>query len=729
MISAVALAALTAVAAASFVRVFTEPSSVVPALVGGLLAHVIPRLADRRWSPLATGIALVGSAGLAAAWTVAPSTTVLGIPTGETFQVLGERFSDGFGALRDARVPIGPHSGIVLVAAAGAFCAGLAADWVAFRARAVLSAAIPAATLFTLTATLGEDRLEAPLTAAFVVAALLFLLAHAPAQAGEVHAWFASETRTLGPAAVLRAGLPIVLIAAVAGPLLGPRLPQARSAGLIDLAPSEGGPRTRVTVSPLVDIRDRLTQQPPVDVFTVRAGRPAYWRLAALETYDGEIWSSLADYQRAGDELPADSTAVPTVELTQDYRISGLAQFWLPAAYRPASIELPGTRVNRDSLTLLTEAETAQGLAYRVTSQVPNYAPPDLASETGRVPEGIRPFLEVPPLPEPVEGLAREVTAGHRTVYDKALALQDWFRTEFAYSEEVPAGHSGDRLVDFLTTSRAGFCEQFSASFAVMARSLGIPSRVAVGFTPGALDAATSTFKVTSAEAHAWPEIYIDPYGWVAFEPTPNRFNPSPANHTGTFNPEAQQAPPDAVDPEATATTVVPGGADGATAGSSAPEEEPADDRTAPTAEGGSSWVRRVALVGGLIILLAALGLLGMFSYRRQRRARRLVGLDPRGSILLAWNDVVARLRVDGVPIRDSFTPNETALVGGAHKPGAFESLSELRTLVDAAAYSPVDLGPGDATTAWATASDVLAVLDEDEPTTRRLRRRLLTGV
>lgn len=724
-VSALPLALLTAVAALSFTRVFAETTSVVPAVVAGLHAHVVIRQAvARRWHPVSSGLALVVGLGLLMAWTVAPGTTVFGIPTAETVRVLGERVGDGFGAIRTAEVPVGPHDGIVMVAALAVFVAALAADWVAFRARAVLSAAIPATTLFTLTATLGTDHLRAALTVAFVAAALSFVLAHAPAQAGEAHAWFASESRRLGPGAVLVAGLPIVLVAAAAAPLLGPRLPEARSAGLIDLAPAAGSPRTRITVSPLVDIRDRLTQDPPVEVFAVRARQPAYWRLAALETYDGQIWSSLADYRKAQRKLPADSTTAPTVPLTQEYRITGLAQFWLPAAYRPVSIDLAGARVNPASLTLLTDQETAGGLVYRVESAVPSYGSRDLTGETGRVPDDVRPFLELPAdVPAAARDLAFQVTGGRRTVYEKALALQDFFRQEFIYSEEVPAGHSNDRMVDFLLSSRAGFCEQFSSSFAVMARTLGIPARVSVGFTPGDLDA-TGAYRVTSAEAHAWPEVYIDPYGWVAFEPTPTRFNPSPANHTGTFNPEAQQAPPERLDPDASATTVVPGGTDPATQDTEAAEET--EERDPRLADGSGRWLRRIALGAAALVLTCVLATVASVRYRRRRRRRRLAGLDPAGSILVAWDDVVQQLRLEGLALRESFTPAEAARAAGTHEPELAETMDALRGLVDLAAYSTYEPDPTDAATAWTAAGDVVAVLERDDSAGRRMRRRLM---
>lgn len=722
MTGALPLTALTLVAAVSFVRLFGETSSVVAAVLTAVFTHGWLRAsAALRVPPAASGAGLLFGFGLLMAWVVAPHTTAYGIPTAESMQVLGERLSDGFGAIRTSDVPIGPHNGIVLVAAVGVFAGAFASDWVAFRAGAVLSACIPAATLFTLTAALGEDRGQAALTVAFVVAALSFVLAQAPAQASDAHSWFSSENRQLGPAGVLRAGLPIVVVAAALAPVLGPRLPAAESAGLIDVAPGGGGPRTRITVSPLVDIRDRLRQDPPVGVFSVAASQPAYWRMTALEQFDGAIWKSEANYRRADDELPADSSVAPTIAVVQEYQITALAQFWLPAAYRPVTIDLEGARVNPDSLTLLTDRVTADGLAYRVESAVPSYRPGDLRAETGRVPDGVRPLLSLPvDFPGNVTTLASTITAGHRTVYEKSLALQAFFREEFAYSEEVPPGHSGDRLVDFLFTARAGFCEQFSAAFAAMARSVGIPSRVAVGFAPGRLDA-TGRYQVTSADAHAWPEVYIDPYGWVAFEPTPTRFNPSPANHTGTFNPDALGVP-DQPDPAATATTAVPGG-EAPTPPATASEAQPAPAGGAGTGRA-AWWVR--ALV--ILLALAAAGALAVgvvTEVARRRYRRRLAEADPAGAILMAWDDVIGQFGFDGLRLPPHLTPAEAARMGAQHEPDAGEPLEGLRVLVDRAAYSAGEPGRADSAVAWTAARQVVSILEREDPRRRRLVRRI----
>ena len=117
-----------------------------------------------------------------------------------------------------------------------------------------------------------------------------------------------------------------------------------------------------------------------------------------------------------------------------------------------------------------------------------------------------------------VYDLAAEVTAGATTDYDRVIALQNWFQT-FEYSTEVQSGHGSNAIENFLQI-RNGYCEQFAATFAAMARTLGIPSRVAVGYTPGRC-AIDGWYSVLGKNSHAWPEIWFDGIGWVPFEPTP----------------------------------------------------------------------------------------------------------------------------------------------------------------------------------------------------------------
>lgn len=103
------------------------------------------------------------------------------------------------------------------------------------------------------------------------------------------------------------------------------------------------------------------------------------------------------------------------------------------------------------------------------------------------------------------------------------LALESWFRQGggFRYSEHPPRARGEPPLIQFVTSTRAGYCQHFAGAMALMARLLGIPSRVAVGFTSGRLEAGSWT--ITDHDAHAWVEVWFPGYGWVPFDPTPGR--------------------------------------------------------------------------------------------------------------------------------------------------------------------------------------------------------------
>ena len=176
------------------------------------------------------------------------------------------------------------------------------------------------------------------------------------------------------------------------------------------------------------------------------------------------------------------------------------------------------------------------------------------AATTDNPPDEI--FLGLPDdVPDTVSDTAAEVTAGATTDYDRLIALQNWFRDNFEYSTEVQSGHGNDAIENFLQI-RKGYCEQFAATFAVMARTLGIPSRVAVGYTQGRLRS-DGWYSVLGRNSHAWPEIWFDGIGWVDFEPTPQRGIPGAEVYTGV--PAAQdETVPDLGTPEPGAATLPP---------------------------------------------------------------------------------------------------------------------------------------------------------------------------
>jgi transglutaminase-like putative cysteine protease len=351
------------------------------------------------------------------------------------------------------------------------------------------------------------------------------------------------------------------------------------------------------------------------------------------------------------------------VPLVQRFRIQGLGGLWLPAAFEPSRVE-GGPELSWDPATssLITRDESlTAGDAYAVESLLPELTVGALAgSATGAAVDPV--YVEDPELAPAVRSTAERVTATGSTPYEQAVALQDWFRENFIYDEAVDYRAAPDPTLAFLT-ERRGFCQQFASSFALMARSLGLPARVAVGFTPGdgvVLDGdgtPAAGFVVRGRHAHAWPEIHLDGVGWVAFEPTPGRGNPQAEHYTGVRSQQAEPPPPQAA---TTTTAVAP--ADPAP-DAPAPEVDPAllETVTPPAQDEATEPIRGI----GVLALLAGVGvvvalLLGVRTWARRVHRRRRIAADPiSGRIAVAWTTALSWLPLIGVDPDPGETPRE----------------------------------------------------------------------
>jgi hypothetical protein len=172
---------------------------------------------------------------------------------------------------------------------------------------------------------------------------------------------------------------------------------------------------------------------------------------------------------------------------------------------------------------LYNPTESLDGLQYTVTSSEPQPTKADLAAVTGNPPASISNQYGSYTGPDATRlaAIAHQRTAKATTTLQAALELQDWFLAgSFKYSltPHLPTSHW---LIAFVTTDRRGYCQQYAWAFAVLARLLGIPSRIAIGYTAGA-HSANGNWHVSTADAHAWPELYFPGWGWLRFEPTPH---------------------------------------------------------------------------------------------------------------------------------------------------------------------------------------------------------------
>lgn len=664
---AASLAVVTLTAAAGMGRLFAGLAFLLPVVVAVLVGHGLV-YAGRRLGLGTTatfGLCALGVT-MAVVWLILPSSTVDGIPWSGTVHAFSSAISHARMDFAQLTAPAPATKGFLLIAMYSVGMAAALADWAAFRTGGTLEALIPSFTIVLFTAALGRSAGRALAIAGYVAGVLVFVVVHEADKAAATTAWFASRTRS-GAATLAGGGLVLGATAVVAASLIGPHLPGAGAAPVVSLHHDNRiQPSPRITVNPLVDIRDRLVRQSNVEVLTVGAARPAYWRLTSLDSFDGNVWSSSDAYQSVtGSALPAVPTGAPTNPVVQNFHISNLDSAWLPAAYQP--IQLTGgrgTSYDSASGSIIGASATSDGLSYQVTSRVPQLTPAVLGAQgTGSPSFDSGRFLALPSeVPTVIANLARSAVAGQTTAYGKALALQRFFRGgNFKYSTDVPPGHSDSALVSFLTQTRTGYCEQFAGAYAVMARLVGLPSRVAVGFTPGALGAG-GLYHVLGSDAHAWPEVHIGGAGWVSFEPTPGRGQPGTQAYTGI--PPAQAATAPAAPPTTVASQVGPAAGTAPSSPRANPTTHRPPIRHAAVPPGHLVGRLLSALGWVLLVVLVAAAIPMAKRLRRWHRRRNVVSGAER--VLVAWNEAAEALTLAGAPRRSTETFEEHAVRASA---------------------------------------------------------------
>lgn len=645
----VGLVAMSVAAAVGMGRLFADASFLPVVLAAVLTCHGISMLCRRRGiGPLATTVLSAAGLALFVTWVVEPHVSI--VPGLAVWHAAAADLDEAWGRFSEVVAPAQVTRGFVLGAVLGSWVSSFLADLFAFRARTRLEAVVPSFTVFLFGALLGSDRHRLGAAFLYLAAVLLFVVLAEVAAAPRPRPWLAGQ-RVAGERALLRSGLVMacaVLLLAVA---VGPRLPGAYATGVLGVGDGKGrGGGTRVTLSPLVDIRGRLVGQSNVELFTVATDTPTYWRITSLDRFDGTIWSSLSNYRPAGTRLPgfgSDAGRGSTAMSTQEFEIAALSSIWLPAAYRPERLDAPGkVRFDPDSGSLATDRETSDGMRYTVESALPRLTADELGTASTEVPADVASrYLDLPSgVSRQVRQEAQRVAGTAKSPYLQAKALQDWFRAQFTYSVQVAPGHDAGAMEQFLA-ARQGYCEQFAGTYAAMARSLGLPARVAVGFTTGTRGA-DGRWHVTGKEAHAWPEVYLSGFGWVAFEPTPGRGLPGAENYTNV-------APAQAADsaPAVTTPTVVP---------AQQPDVEPQmGDVARPLTEerpaAGPRWaVVAGALAAGAVLFAGAVPL----AKARRRRRRRRGAVSPADRVLVAWEDASDDLAAAGLTCR----ADETAL-------------------------------------------------------------------
>ncbi len=736
VLPSVALAALSVAVAASFGRVFASSSYVAPLVGAAIAPHAVGLLLRARRVP-APLIVVASAVALAAyiVWGLLLHTTSSGIPGHATLHELGVRFDAGWAVLRNDHVPVPASAGPILLAVIAVWVMAQIADLVAFEAAATLGALGPAVTMFIWLSALGTaDGATASTVAVGVTAAMFLAVQHLGAL--DRQRTLVGRRRTLRVPTLLAAAAVTSLGAVLLAVVVVPELPGAGAGPIIDLhalGRRAANPSYRTSIAPLIDVGAKLHRSAPEELFTVRSPVPDYWRITALDDYTdvgGGQWTLSA----AGDNAISEGldNTVPAGAVTQQYTIGALDERWMPAAYEPVRVSRDDTLVVRASNTLVTGASSVSGLRYTVTSALPRseVSAAQQAATARPVPADLQQYTKLPAdFPQLVEDKAHELTDGDATPYAKAKSLRDYFRANFVYDASVDLGDDETALTSFLFAEHRGFCVQFASAYATMARAIGIPARVAVGFTPGAYDRAAGVYRVSTDDAHAWPEIWLAGLGWThLFDPTP----PAQLGRAGGSALPHEPAAPVTQAP-ATVTTTVPaptvhGATTPTTPTASRPAAAPQPVQIGSPASGGSG----VRVVAAVAIVLALLGLggfgtaatiLGAKSRRRAARRRREA---PAASVRGAWEEALDHLRDHGFTPPVGATPLEIAervpAVVGA---GATAPMQVLAGAQNAACYGAGEPAAADADLAWEQLGVLDAALGADLGPLARVWRRL----
>jgi transglutaminase-like putative cysteine protease len=401
--------------------------------------------------------------------------------------------------------------------------------------------------------------------------------------------------------------------------------------------PGGGGPLQ--LTDPTLDLRRNLNQPNDREVIEYQSDAPGgvYLRLASLPQFNAAGWSSVQIRLDSGSTLPAIPGAIGDPGTTRNTTIQVLdfRSQYLPMPYAPRTFDAAGDwRFDANSLIVVNgndRADALRHLTYSVQSvdiapdvekldEAPAGTPPD-AAITAAVPRD---------LPRSLSTLTDEVTKDAETPTQKAAAIQTYLRSSrFTYSIEPQPGSGYQALEKFLLEDRTGYCEQFAASMAMMARIAGIPSRVSVGFLPGRQNG--DRWTVSIRDMHAWPELYFAGHGWVRFEPTPGSVTGSAPAWTVPDRTGGGEDP--SADPSSEASSAAP--SESATV-SAAPSLDPT---TTAGSEGFWTFGKSALAAGiGLVVLLI---LAAPATLRVRRRTVRLSPEAPaEQQVESAWAEI-----------------------------------------------------------------------------------------
>ncbi len=624
-----ATALLVAVATLPFHDVFAGSDWAISITGAALAASVVAAFVETTRPRLSLPIISLITATGAAAWALMVS--MRGVfwsspGASSTWTDLGDGVFNGWDALLDEQSPLTDPQSAETFAAVLVWIAAAAAVHVAARRRTALAAiAASAAVLGVSTAAVLPRGLPSALIGVGVGVAALFAIA----------------TLTRAPDQALRVGrvfaLTSVIAAAAAVATIG-----GIAANSIDRAPVD--PRSvRATQTISIEVPDILAEfairrEDEGTIMTIDSAAPpagVRLRLQVYDQHDGERWLPAIGFEEIAafpdeQELPPGDLVALTITLDE------LNGPWIPLPDRVISLDVGDIRWNDEAqMAIIADTPTQ----YEVTGTLVSRTDLEgLQSARDEVPEALS---EVPAgLPEEIQSFAAEVTEGSTDAVSAINAITAEVRL-LGRTESGAPGSSFGRLREDLVNESATGAEQIASLHALMLRSVGIPSRVVVGYIANGL-------LVEADDLHVWVEAAFPGIGWVAFDPVPT------VTEAGDNVDDAAPPPPSTVPEQA------------ALQARALPRElGPGEDPDEAEIDLNEPFTTTDAVVLAIGLLVALVGLMLTIRLVR-RRVRRSSGWRAEVRVLGAWAEMVDRLREIGAPITDTTTTGDVVYMAAA---------------------------------------------------------------
>lgn len=652
--------------AASLEDLVAAPVWLAPLLTGVLTAWLILTLIRARYAGriLPSICALVAMTGVVTAWFAAQEAFAGFVPTRRAIDYLYHLFLLGIERLQLGSPPIEHSPAAGLVVTSTLLVAYLLADLVAVDARAPVWALVPALGVWAAPITLGEEIsllwvAGTGVGAAAMIAASSYATGRIPAQ-GRLR-----SAVTLTAATAVTVAVALVLAPAL---LLLPTPVHWRA--------SQPGDATNLDLG--LNLRDDLRRPEPRVVITYDGIQPADLgplHAYTLTTFDGSSWhhTDADQWQPAEDDYLWPGAFESRAQHSVTVRIHDLQQDRLPVPGEPREVhsEEPLAYAARTDEVRLVDPVSGT-FSYELSIRPRDLSPARLADLDPRDAATRPALLQVPDTgySQRIADLTRKVVsqADADTAYEQLVAIQNYLRDPgiFSYTESVASGDTDDAVWDFLQ-DRRGYCVQFATTMVIMARTLDLPSRLAIGYLPGE-PTDDGTVQITSDQAHAWPQVLFPEVGWVRFEPTPGvQSGQAPSWAPAGTQGSDPSAPSSASTPTAAATETE----------ESTPDSAETDSEQTATAAGPSArlswWLP--ALIALALVATAAWGRL------RRRGSQELEG---------TWHRAEALIRAAGGTVGTGATPRAAvrSAAGVFESQHAYAALAELARAVELDRYA-----------------------------------------